>query len=312
MVIISLSVFLGVRVQRFFRFWLLLEINMLRFLGTLRLVKSRGAVGPPTKYFMVQALSSSLFLGVCFTLCPHSIVWSRRILVALLLLKLGSVPFHQWYVRVVDSVSWEVIFLLSTIQKVLPLWLMFHFSVFRVLGLIVLIRGVRLWGAVNQVALKKILAYSSLFRLMWVFSVWGAVLLSFKYFLFYRISLLIIILRVKSIVWSTLSDVKDGRGPLSLRGLLFIGLFNLRGIPPFVMFYLKVEILKELVANGRAISAFVVRLRAVAFIFIYIKLFLSSVGGEATGRVLVLSRQNSLVLGGGVIVLLRGLGVVRT
>jgi NADH-ubiquinone oxidoreductase chain 2 len=80
--------------------------------------------------------------------------------------KLGSAPFHFWYINILERMAWPLFFLLSTVQKVLPLIVARLFM--RRVELIFFI-FLSLWvGAVgirSQLLLKRIIAYSSLFNL---------------------------------------------------------------------------------------------------------------------------------------------------
>lgn len=78
---------------------------MLVFLVLLRIRKFRGEL-PIIKYFVVQGLSSAVFLlALALTragLSQGSILEGAGIAI---LLKLGAAPFHSWYVRFISLVD---------------------------------------------------------------------------------------------------------------------------------------------------------------------------------------------------------------
>lgn len=96
-------------------------------------------VEPFAKYFLAQAVGTSLFL-----LCP--LVWGVTLILghstifflAGLFLKRGVAPFHQWFPSVCVNVSWEVNIVLIFWQKIAPLFLVGHIC-FSVGGLFIII-----------------------------------------------------------------------------------------------------------------------------------------------------------------------------
>lgn len=100
--------------------WVSLEINMLRFLPIL--VSSE--VSPlenSIKYFLVQRLASILFIiSVLAGSFNYSCVIEAIVIIPLLI-KLGAVPLHGWFLSLVKTVNMYTLFLLSTVQKAIPL-----------------------------------------------------------------------------------------------------------------------------------------------------------------------------------------------
>lgn len=84
---------------------------------------------------------------------------------AAILIKLGLAPFHWWFVSVAPTLGWLNFLTICTVQKVLPLVFLARFY----LDSAVVVCGVArvaigLAGRVNTLALKGLLAYSSVFN----------------------------------------------------------------------------------------------------------------------------------------------------
>nr|P19042.1 RecName: Full=NADH-ubiquinone oxidoreductase chain 2; AltName: Full=NADH dehydrogenase subunit 2 [Artemia salina] len=67
------------------------------------------------KYFLIQSVASVIFLASILNqsfsfLIPFA-----------LLIKIGAAPFHMWLVSISKSMSWKVLSLLMTFQKIGPL-----------------------------------------------------------------------------------------------------------------------------------------------------------------------------------------------
>nr|YP_009515315.1 NADH dehydrogenase subunit 2 [Limnadia lenticularis]AXH81648.1 NADH dehydrogenase subunit 2 [Limnadia lenticularis] len=151
-----------------FTAWVGLEMGLLSFiplifLGKMRFSSSEAAM----KYFLVQALSSVLFLLSVLFVFGNAFY----VLIFSLFLKLGAAPLHYWMLSVVESMSWPVIFLLLTVQKLPPLVLLSslvglsayiaNFFVF----CSALVGGL---GGFSQMMMRSLLAYSSIGHLSWM------------------------------------------------------------------------------------------------------------------------------------------------
>jgi len=97
-----------------------LEINLISFIPLIILqpVSSRSECA--FKYFLVQAMSSLLFLMSLIYVCSSGgdiLIEDVSIYCAVfvaLLIKLGSAPFHQWFPSVASGLSWLINFILIT------------------------------------------------------------------------------------------------------------------------------------------------------------------------------------------------------
>jgi NADH:ubiquinone oxidoreductase subunit 2 (subunit N) len=160
---LGVSVAIGLRQSSFLGVWVRLELNILLFVALLRFRKS-GLEVVRIKYFIVQRIGSTLFLR---SVGIATFIGVREALIRLirlaLFLKLGVAPFHGWFIRVISDIRWDFFFLASTVQKVLPLYLISILSS-GLLALVVVLRSlVRVLGSLNQLLIKKLLAYSSVF-----------------------------------------------------------------------------------------------------------------------------------------------------
>jgi NADH:ubiquinone oxidoreductase subunit 2 (subunit N) len=144
-----------------------LEINILRFLPVLVYLSNFQIIEGRIKYFLVQSLGrmfllfSGLVMGVGFVFYVDRVFFSFFLFS--LFLKLGVFPFHWWVSPVLGRFGWFGVFLLSTWQKVGPLFLFLFFSGFSYFFLF-LSRFSSLVGGfcgVGQTNSRFLLAYST-------------------------------------------------------------------------------------------------------------------------------------------------------
>ena len=220
-------------------------------------------------YFLIQSLGRVLILLRIFCNMVISSILFTIIFFLSLILKLGGVPFHYWYLKLIQKLNWKLIWLLSIWQKLIPLLLLrisrikgfLVFGVFRIL-----VRSISTW---SQKKIKKILGLSSIFSLGWVltsFTINNNIWLIF--IRGYGLSLLVLVTILSKInyFYSTKKDYPQD--PLFLR-VFIIGILILRGIPPFIGFFLKLFILMFLIKTYFWISLRILILR-LYLIYIYL------------------------------------------
>lgn len=257
------------RIQRGLIIWFLLEINFISFIGVLTQSLNSSNPNRNLYYFLIQSLGRVIILIRFFSRIIISSFLFNIFFFLSLILKLGGVPFHFWYLKLIQKLRWKLIWLLSIWQKLIPLLLLtlrrLKFLIFFG-GLRVLIRRVSTW---NQKKIKKILGLSSIFSLGWV--LFSFVISSRVWVLFiigYGLSLLALVITISKINYLHLNK-RDRSSNAYIIRVFIIGLLILRGIPPFVGFFLKIFILAFLV-QIRFFLSLIILLSRLYLIFVYL------------------------------------------
>lgn len=221
------------------------------------------------QYFLIQRVGRLLvFLRLIIEIWNPGklflLIFFRR-----LILKLGRAPFHWWYLKLIQNISWNMVWLLSIWQKIIP----FIILTLRNFESAILI-GVRnaLLGRVGrfkQHNLKKILGLSSIFSMGWIFaSLKINIVIWLKFIFVYGVILIYI---VKLVVAREIYTCNRISTPINsfITFFFILGLFILRGFPPFVGFFLKLFILKTLI-RGYFIRRLLLLIRSVLLVFSYL------------------------------------------
>lgn len=212
--------------------WVGLEINIIIFIALIYDYNKVLRVESCLKYFFVQRLGSACFLRIFYS--------NRRfldvIICLLLRYKIGAGPFFFWFPSVCSGISWFCCFLLITLQKVIPLILMRIFVSWIIYFLVTvrLIFGVL--GSFNQVDLKQLVAYSSVYHLGWILLCnlsgdgnW------FNYLVLYSFIVLPVVIFLG---WVKIINILD-LIKIKFKGWFIILILRISGIPPFLGFFLK-------------------------------------------------------------------------
>ena len=199
------------------------------------------------KYFIIQRCASIIFLfGVILCLfISNSFIFLKRIA---LFFKLGAAPFHGWFISILKRCSIWVLFLLSTVQKILPLSIIVNIIVLpRLLIFITFFTILVIFFRVpGRVTLNKVLALSSIANLIWLlFRVQISTKLILIFILIYSVLLI-------GIIFST--DIRSNSSFYQIERLdnfskiMFIFIFiSLGSLPPLLGFLSKLLVLKRLI-----------------------------------------------------------------
>lgn len=254
--------------------WVILELNFICFVSILsqelRIINRNGNL----YYFLIQSLGRALILLRIMVFIVWKIEVFYYIFFISILLKLGGVPFQFWYLKLIQKINWSNIWLLSIWQKLIPLVLI-RFSnkifliFFSLLG--VVFRSLR---RIKQKKIKKILGLSSLFSLGWILSVIWFSKAWLWFIIGYGIALIILILNLKKVNLTNVENLENSLiNPLDLL-IFFLNLLILRGIPPFIIFYLKILILFYLI-KLRVSFIIIFLIMRILIIYIYLIILFS-------------------------------------
>ena len=250
--------------RRRLRIWLMLELNFICFVRLLRQEFRVANRNGNLYYFLIQRLGRVFILLRILIFLIWNIKLFSLIFFSAILLKLGSAPFQFWYLKLIQKISWKNIWLLSVWQKFIPLILLkFSSSVILILFGAINVLTRRL-SSVKQKKIKKILGLSSLFSLGWVISVIALSEIWLWFILGYGLVLINLILSLINTQLLSVENLESSlRNPINLL-VFFLNLLIVRGIPPFIVFYLKILILSLLIK----FSFFIVLIYLVISVFI--------------------------------------------
>ena len=270
--------FLSTSVSFFFcnslRIWLILELNFMRFVSILRQELSAPNRNGNLYYFLIQRLGRALMLLRILVFLVWEINLFKFIFLTAIMLKLGSAPFQFWYLKLIQKINWVNIWFLSIWQKLIPLILakfcsssfLLIFSILRIL--------IRRMSAVKQKKIKKILGLSSLFSLGWVLAVVSISKVWLWFIVGYGVALFNLIYGIKKNHLQNTETLENClRNPKNLL-IFFLRLLIVRGIPPFIVFYLKILILSILI-KVRFLLVGVFLILRIFMIYIYLIIIFS-------------------------------------
>nr|AAK30322.1 NADH dehydrogenase subunit 2 [Salamandra salamandra]ACO05626.1 NADH dehydrogenase subunit 2 [Salamandra salamandra] len=266
--------------------WMGLEINTLAIIPLMTKMHHPRATESATKYFLTQATASALILFStainAWTLGEWTITnlnpMSSTILTIALAMKLGIAPFHLWLPDVLQGLNLMTGLILSTWQKLAPMALLIlinhqlNSSLLVMMAILSTIIGG--WGGLNQVQMRKIMAYSSIAHLGWMI-----LILTFSPILTI-LNLMIYILLTTSMFMMMINLCSTNINKLATSWLktptisasMMITLMALGGLPPTSGFLPKWLILQEMTKQHMSLISTIMAMSALLSLFFYLRL----------------------------------------
>nr|YP_010022589.1 NADH dehydrogenase subunit 2 [Sarcophaga josephi]QOP39437.1 NADH dehydrogenase subunit 2 [Sarcophaga josephi] len=282
-VILMMGTLISVSANSWLGAWMGLEINLLSFIPLMsdnKLMSTEASL----KYFLTQALASSVFLfaTILFLLNSNNInsnFLMEMMIFSSLLLKSGSAPFHFWFPNVMEGLSWLNVLILMTWQKIAPLMLI-SYIIFKPLIImsIILSSLIGALGGLNQTSLRKLMAYSSINHLGWMLAaMYNSNLMWMTYFLFYTFLTFSMIFMFNMFKTSHINQLFTmSFHSKTMKFFLFINLLSLGGLPPFLGFMPKWLVIQSLTMNNQLFLLTFMVLMALITLYFYMRLSYSA------------------------------------
>ncbi len=239
------------------------------------------------KYFITQALASAIVLfSILLTLNSSDFIlrnWNltyNLILNSALITKIGAAPFHAWFPEVVEGLNWINNLILITWQKIAPIIIIiynYNSLFFRIIIVICsLIRGIL---GLNQIRLRKLIAYSSINHIAWILaSILTYKIIWFIYFIIYSIILISIILLFNYLKIFYIKQLFINLNSNKILKLFFIFNFlSLGGLPPFLGFLPKWLVINNLVENNFYAVRLILIILTLITLFFYLRITFSTI-----------------------------------
>lgn len=196
------------------------------------------------KYFLIQRWASIIFL-IRFFFSNYLFRNMNILIIIRIFIKLGIIPFHTWFIRILKTRSIYILIILSTIQKLIPLIILNNIHINNILLYIriffILIINILLLP--RTINLNKILSISSLNNLIWLIY---RSLISIKLIIIF-IWIYILLLSRLNLMYNYYNFnlfLQINRINLFDKIIIVLIFISLGGIPPILGFLIKFIILK--------------------------------------------------------------------
>uniref|UniRef100_UPI0030E088DA NADH dehydrogenase subunit 2 n=1 Tax=Monochamus guttulatus TaxID=2079363 RepID=UPI0030E088DA len=281
--------------------WMGLEINLLSIIPLLKDKKNLYPSESALKYFITQSLASSiLLLAIVLSLnlkefFLENFQFLSMMMNSALLTKMGAAPFHAWFPEVMEGLNWMTGLLMLTWQKIAPMILIFYNLNLSLFFFLIIIFSTILSGilGLNQISLRKILAYSSINHISWMLaSMLYSQTIWLIYFLIYTIITFNIVIIFKEYQIFYLNQLFSSLNSSKLIKFTFIlNFLSLGGLPPFLGFFPKWLVINNLILNKFYFLSFLLILFTLITLFFYLRISFSSLMINSSESLTFLSKK---------------------
>ena len=236
-------------------------------------------------YYLVQSLNSYLYLMFfILDISTFSVnIQNLRFIILNLsiIIKIGFPPFIQWYIKLINNLNWINIFILSTIQKIIPLNVLLSINYLNnnycyCFILLILIMSI-IYSCIfslNQSNLKLIISYSSVIQICWVLNLLYIneliIMIYFIIYIFISLQIFFIFLYFNI---NRLNDLMNLKLFNSLNFMFLIfSIIALGGLPPFSGFIIKWISIQSLFNLNSFLYLFLIILVSLIRLFFYLRI----------------------------------------
>uniref|UniRef100_Q4FCU6 NADH-ubiquinone oxidoreductase chain 2 n=1 Tax=Tonkinacris sinensis TaxID=227622 RepID=Q4FCU6_9ORTH len=283
---LMMGTILSISSNSWFGVWMGLEINLLSFIPMLTNNKNTSMNESSIKYFIVQAMASTMLLfSILFIQMKYTMGWEMELIPSMtisssLLLKIGAAPFHFWFPEVMGTSTWINCLALMTWQKIAPMMVLSYCIQLSMFMFAITISSIIIGalGGLNQTSLRQLLAYSSISHLGWMISslmvsenVWE------MYFIIYSLLSVIMVLLFKQMNLFFLNQIYSSTNmKTETKFMMFLSLLSLGGLPPFLGFLPKWIVMQSLVENNMTTMMTIMVMLTMITLYYYMRISFSA------------------------------------
>nr|AZL93270.1 NADH dehydrogenase subunit 2 [Helorus sp. ZJUH_2016017] len=250
--ILFMSTLISISSLSWFTIWIGLEINLMSFIPLMINKKKNFSF---IKYFIFQSISSTSILIFSFSLMNLNFLnklklWISTMIYLSIIMKLGMPPFMNWFINIMNNLTWMNCLLLMTWQKIIPMFMMNLILTNKLLlklNLILMMIS-SIYSAIisiNLNSLKNLLSFSSINHMSWILLMMNMnfkfSILYFMLYSFITMTLIFFLIYNKINFLSELISLKKMSKNL-LMNLFFI-MMSMSGLPPSLGFFIKLTLI---------------------------------------------------------------------
>nr|YP_010757426.1 NADH dehydrogenase subunit 2 [Leofa pulchella]WEU77769.1 NADH dehydrogenase subunit 2 [Leofa pulchella] len=255
--------------------WMGMELSLLSFIPLMK-SKSKSSSQSMIKYFIMQSVASTLFLfSVIFMLIGVNMM-NEMLMTISMLIKLGSAPFHNWLLMIIESIEYLYMFIMLTILKIPPLSILYQINTNMLVIPIVISMIISSISSLNQSSIRKILGYSSIYNMSLMMSSINNLKTTLIFILVYSINTMMVILVMKLNKINFINQIVFNDFKIWMKINVWINMLSMGGFPPTMGFLTKLLIIQNLLMNGQLLIVSILIMTSMLVLMFYTRVAFSS------------------------------------
>nr|YP_011010550.1 NADH dehydrogenase subunit 2 [Halovelia lannae]WPW47191.1 NADH dehydrogenase subunit 2 [Halovelia lannae] len=301
MITLILSTIMVISSENWLSMWMGLEINMMSFIPLMEKMKNKKSSEAKMMYFLIQSISSMTFL---FMIIINSKIMINENLEKLstimmnmsMIMKMGMAPMNLWFINIMNKMSWNNCLMLMTWQKIAPMFVMSNMYMPKMMIMIITMMNAIIGaiGGLNQTSIMKIMAFSSVNHMSWMFicmkysnEMW------IKYLIIYTMMLTPMILFFKMNSIHHINQMNMNIKTKTQKINIIIMMMSMGGLPPFIGFYPKWMVIQSIMMNENMITMLILMFSSMITLFYYMRIISPTIMMNSTNQKWIMKTNES-------------------
>nr|DAZ87573.1 TPA_asm: NADH dehydrogenase subunit 2 [Stiretrus anchorago] len=275
MLILILSTMITLSSNNWISMWVGLEINMMSFIPLILNKINKSSSEASMIYFLIQSMSSMVFMMMLLMIMCKYLITKKMIINLMTIsisIKLGAAPFHMWLPKIMAKMEWMKCSILMTWQKIAPLFIMSNLSNSTLMYIIIIMSvSVGSMVGLNQLSLRKMMAYSSINHLGWLIAINKSMNLWMLYLLIYSGMLIMMCYMLSNYKINFINQMSSINLSNMEKITMFLMMLSIGGLPPFIGFLPKWITIQSLMHEQEFLLIFIMIMFSLVTLMYYLR-----------------------------------------
>nr|ATD52986.1 NADH dehydrogenase subunit 2 [Cicadula sp. EMHAU-2015-Zz052713] len=271
--------------------WMGLEVSLISFIPFMQnnsMVYAESMI----KYFIIQSVASTMFLFSVIILLVGASMMNEMIMTIAMLIKIGSAPFHNWVMMIIENLSFYTMFTLLTVIKIPPLMVLYQTSTDLLNFPIMLSMIISSIMSLNQNSIRKILGYSSIYNIATMLILINKFNTLLVFLMIYSLPLIMIIKMTKTLKINFINQMALNEFNSMIKINLWINMMSMSGFPPLMGFLGKIITIQVLMENVSYLTLTVLMLSSILVMMFYMRMIFTLMISVSMSKKWTLNKTN--------------------
>nr|QDI93804.1 NADH dehydrogenase subunit 2 [Tuxedo cruralis] len=278
MMMLIISTILVISSSSWLNMWIGLEINLMASIPLMSSPKNIFLSQSTMMYFLIQSMSSMMFITFIL-MNKYIFLWmssdlSKIMIMLTMMMKMGMPPFHMWFPEIMNKMSWPLCMMLMTWQKLAPMYIVsMTINMNKVTITVICISAIMgAIGGINQTSTRKIMAYSSMNHMSWMFS---CAAMFKKSWIVYMTMYTMLMMIISTMMYTYNIMFVNQMNTLTNKNMEKMNIISLMlsvgGLPPFLGFLPKWVTIQYMISSKEFLMMVVMMMTALVTLMYYLR-----------------------------------------
>nr|YP_010478346.1 NADH dehydrogenase subunit 2 [Nesophrosyne sp. 242 GMB-2012]UVI59790.1 NADH dehydrogenase subunit 2 [Nesophrosyne sp. 242 GMB-2012] len=258
--------------------WMGMELVLMSFIPLMQNENSLSSEAM-IKYFIVQSIASTMFLfSIAIMLVGDSMMTGLNeiILTTSMLIKLGSAPFHNWVLMIIEPLSIFPLITMLTVIKLPPMIVMHQINTKFLTFPILLGMMISSVACLNQSSMRKTLGYSSIYNMSLMMILLSSIIETTMFLIIYSLMMIFLASSIKTMKINYINQMISNNFSNWMSMTFWINMLSMAGFPPLMGFFMKMMVIQKAINENQTLTMLVLVMTSMLVLLFYMRLTFTS------------------------------------